>query len=229
MKLSLHTVSLIAWLCSALSACAGTQPTEALYLPPGIVQYYGDYNAVASFSTTPERAALTHHLSDAPLPPELRSPRLAEVRQRLGRINARILRLDPGIVTPAAKSTPSFVRPGNCPDCPLAPVPTPNTEAVFPHGFLRITAARCGSTDIVLHATIQRIDPATQTKLIAAYEEAAPKDSTDEAIARLLKTVQGESKPQVELHKWTLADGVWMKQEADIVLLEGSSQFIGSC
>jgi hypothetical protein len=229
MKLSLHRVSLLAWLCSALSACAGTQPTEALYLPPGIVQYYGDYNVVATFSTTPERAALTRHLSDAPLPPELRSPRLAKVRQRLGRINARILRQDPGIVTPAAKSTPSFVRPGNCPDCPLAPVPTPNTEAVFPHGFLRITAARCGPGEIVLKAVVQSIDRATQTRLIAAYEEAAPKSPTDEEIVGLLKIVKGESKTQVELHRWTLTDGIWMKHEADVVLLEGGSQFIGTC
>ena len=227
MKLSLHTVSLIAWLCSALSACAGTQPTEALYLPPGIVQYYGDYNAVASFSTTPERAALTRHLSDAPLPPELRSPRLAKVRQRLGRINARILRQDSGIVVPRSTSSREFVKP--CPTCDWLMVPTAAPDAVVPHGFLQITAARCGHGEIVLKTVVRSIDRAMQAKLIAAYEEAAPKSPTDEEVAGLLKIVKGESKTQIELHKWTLTDGVWMKHEADVVPLEGGSQFIGTC
>jgi hypothetical protein len=196
----------LAWLCLATSSCAGAHTTEALHLPPGIVQYYGDHNVVAAFSTALERASLAGgRLRDAP-PPDLNSPRVKEIRQRLSRLTARILRSDPGTVAHGIKS-----------------------EGAFPNGFLRITAARCGTNEILLQAAIQRIGLATQAKLIAAYEKAAPKDPTDEEIAGLLKTVQGESKPQVELHKWILTDGVWMKQEADMVLLEGSSQFIGSC
>lgn len=197
---------LIAWLCSALSACAGTQPTEALHLPPGIVQYYGDYNGVAAFTTFDERVALQGgRLLDRPAP-DLNSPRMKEIRGRLGRLDARILRSDPGIVAPGFKS-----------------------KGALPHGFLQVTAARCRPDEIVIRAVVQRIDPAAQATLIAAYEEAAPKSPTDEAVAGLLKTIQGESKPQVELHRWTFTDGVWMKPEVDVVPLEGSSEFIGNC
>ena len=206
MKLSIHTVSLIALLCSAMSACAGAQSTDALHLPPGIVQYYGDANVVAAFTTVDERVAFRGvRRRDAP-PPDLNSPRVKEIRGRLSRLQARILRSDPGIVAHEI-----------------------NTEGAFPHGLLRITAARCGPNEILLQTTIRRLDLATHARLIAAYEETTPKSPTDEEIADLLNTVQGESKSQVELHRWMLTDGVWMKQEVDLMLLEGSPAFISNC
>lgn len=206
MRPSIHTVSLLAWLCLATLSWAGAQAGEALRLPLGIAQYYGDYNVVAAFTTFDERVALQGvRLLDRPAP-DLNSPRAKEIRGRLGRLDARILRSDPGIVAHGI-----------------------NTAAAFPRGFLQITAARCGPNDIVLKAMVQRIDPAAQARLIAAYEEAAPKSPTDEEIAGLLKTVQGESKPQVELHRWALTNGVWMKHEADVVLLDGNNQFMGNC
>jgi hypothetical protein len=206
MKLSIFTVSLLASLYSALSACAGAQSTEALRLPPGIVQYYGDANFVAAFMTVDERVALRGaRRGDAP-PPNMNSPRMKEIRERLSRLHARILRSDQGIVAHGI-----------------------NTEGAFPHGLLRITAARCGPNEILLQATIRRLDPATHARLIAAYEETTPKSPTDEEIARRLNTIQGESKLQVELHRWMLTDGVWMKQEVDLMLLEGSPAFISNC
>lgn len=198
--------SLLVWLCVAISFCADVRAEEAPNLPPGIAHYYADYNFVAAFTTFDERVALQGgRVLERPAP-DLNSPRAKEIRGRLGRLDARILRSDPGIVAPGFKS-----------------------NGTLPHGFFQITAARCGPSEIVLQATIQRIDPATQTRLIAAYEKAAPKFPTDEEVAGLLKPVQGESKPRIEIHKWMLTDGVWMKHEADMVLLEGSSELIGKC
>lgn len=200
------SATLLAWLCSALSACVNTQATEALYLPPGVVQYYTDYNVVGAFTTFDERVALQGgRVLERPAP-DLNTPRVKEIRGRLNRLDARILQSDPGIVAPGFKS-----------------------KGALPHGFLQVTAARCGPNEIVLKAMVQRIDPAAQARLIAAYEEAAPKSPTDEEIAGLLKTVQGETRRQIEIHKWVLTDGVWMKHEADVVLLEGNNPFIGNC
>lgn len=104
------------------------------------------------------------------------------------------------------------------------------TEGAFPHGFLRITAIRRCPNDIVLKAMVQRIDPATQSKLIAAYEEAAPKSPTDEEIAGLPKDPTGRNPaPGRTSHVDTRTDNLWMKHEADVALLEGSSEFIGHC
>jgi hypothetical protein len=197
---------LLAWLCLTTSSFASTPAPEALRLPQSIAHYYADYNFVAAFTTFDERVALQRGRLLGRPAPDLNSPRLQEIQVRLHRLDARILRSDPGIVAPGFKS-----------------------KGTFPHGFFQITAARCGPNEIVLKAMVQRIEPATQAKLIAAYEEAALKDSTDEAIAGLLRTVQGKSKSQIELHKWTLADGVWLKHEADVVLLEGSGEFVTNC
>lgn len=65
-----------------------------------------------------------------------------------------------------------------------------------------------GPSDIVVHATVRRINPSTQAELIAAYEEVAPKHPTEEKIARRLHTVQEETKPQIALHRRMLTDGV---------------------
>lgn len=196
----------LTWLSLAFWFYPWAHAEEAPAPPPDIVQFYRGYNFVAAFTTFVEQAALQGaRLRDVPQP-DMSSPRMKEVREQLSRLDAKILRSDPGIKAPGFKGAETF-----------------------PHGFLRITAARCGPSEIVLQTTVQRIAPAAHAALIAAYEKAAPRHQTDEEIAGLLNTVQGKSLPKVEIHKWMLTDGVWKKQEADVVLLEGGGEFIGNC
>lgn len=206
MRFSSRIVIFIVYLSLAVLSCATVHAGAGGQLPPEITRFYADYNFVAAFTTFEEGVALQGgRVVDAP-PPDMNSPRMKEVQRRLNRLNARIVRSDPAIVVPLIK-----------------------TAGTIPRGFLRITASRCGPNEMALRVTIQEIALPTRTKLIAAYEEAAPNVPSNEEIASLLAGMQDRSHLQIELHRWILTDEGWMKEEADVALVEESSPFIGNC
>jgi len=179
-------------------------------VPPSILDYYDAYNFVASYSTGSEREELTYDHGQRP-----ETKRLNKIEQLMAELDARILRYRPQPGVPGGK---------------------PRREPV--EGFIEIRRTGCLGNDRLVDVVIYKLQPEANAELIAQYEQEERKPgkvpSAEEIIELRSKytlqkrrTAEGKEfyvevySPRMrEIHRWSLVNGSWMRQEVRIVPLD---------
>jgi hypothetical protein len=164
--------------------------TEVL-LPQNITQFYSDWNFAACFSTPSERSKL--RLIDNFEQEKGLSQRLKTVGKRLNSIESRIKNIDPGMVInigPGDSVTAEFVEP--------------------------IGTVKEGDT-ISIRVRVRPFSPADNARFVSYYEES--REKTPAPDIQPLKSLS-RGAPRTEIHKWSIVNGRWMRNEANIVLIQ---------
>lgn len=194
-----------------------------------ITQFYRDWSYAASFSTPAERSRL--RLVVDPDEAEGLSQRLKTVIRRLKNIESGIQKIDIG--GPGRGEFGNFKIPPricaerqNKPEFPSACESLKNEAEplrLAPPGYPvaaeladLVDVQKKGST-IAVRVKFWPLLPPDNALLVASYEKWQGK-TPDPDVQQLKSLFQ--SGPRTEIHTWTLVGGRWMRNEANLVLLQ---------
>ena len=165
-----------------------------------ITDFYEDYNFISSFSTNDERLALLNHRENAPVPGVPNSERLERVMTRMKKLRDKIRNHDPAMVKGMDKCV-------NYLGFPFRPV------------LFHIGKSRVSGNFVILEIHSYELEPEMILRFISDYDQ---NQSDDKRILSLEERIQiAQSKaPGIEVHRWSLQDGNWMKSGEDIFYLE---------
>ena len=162
-----------------------------LLVPQDITQFYSDWNFAACYSTPSERSKL--RLVEYFEKEKGLSQRLKTVGKRLNSIESRIKKTDPGmviIVGLGGSVTADFTEP--------------------------IDTVKEGDT-ISIRVKVWPLSPIDNAMFVSSYEESQEKTPAPDI--QQLKRLYRRT-PRTEIHKWSIVNGQWMRNEANIVLIQ---------
>jgi len=232
--LALAILSAFAFVALPNSSSLGSDTKSAAdkKLPSQIAEFYSAYNFLSSFTSESERKQLASHRTFEEFPKQLKTKRLGKAYELLRSLNALIERIDPGIIAPLQRPTCKKLKCSSegdrtiCVSDPkMCAEELPNDWAVMPSGLIQIDVVRqCSDNVLAVEFTSYIVAPETNFQLISQYEKAGDKVPSEEQILKM----PGVRPVSVQvIHRWKLFDGNWMKQEADIVLLEATIATLG--
>ncbi|MGH7147929.1 MAG: hypothetical protein ACREI9_08180 [Nitrospiraceae bacterium] len=230
--LALALLSAFAFIAFPTSGNSGSDAKSAVdkKLPSQIAEFYSAYNFVSSFTSESEREQLASYRTFDKLPNQLKTQRLEKVHGLLRSLNARVESIDPGIRVPEKmpfrkRFTCKKLRDssdGTDKEICLEEFVEEDKEllAVMPSGLIQIEAVRqCSDDTLAVEIVAYVVAPETNLQLIFQYEKSGDKIPSEEQILKM----PGVRPISVQvIHRWKLFDGNWMKQEADIFLLEAT-------
>jgi hypothetical protein len=160
-----------------------------LLMPQDIMQFYSDWNFAACFSTPSERLEI-RFIDDFDKEKGL-SQRLKTVGKYLNSIESRIMNTDPGIDVIGLDDSV-------------------NAEFVEP-----IDIVKEGNM-VSLRVRVWPLSPVENATFVSFYEKSQEKTPAPD-IQKLKRPFRGV--PRTEIHKWSIVNGQWVRNEANVVLI----------
>jgi len=163
-------------------------------IPQQIVEFYEDYNFVASFSTPAEREKLIDNFEREVLPGDIRSERFNQVFRMMKRLYSRMMRFDPKM-----------------------PIYHGSRKAAIKYFFnselLETREIERSDKKAVVEVLSYSVEPEFVNRFIDQFNENAGDEDKIPSVGDRVNTVKSKIIPRVEFHIWYLQDGKWMKAE----------------
>jgi hypothetical protein len=166
-------------------------PAAALILPQEIEEIYKDWNFAACFSTPTERSRV-HFVADLNHAKAL-SPRLKAVGEVLHQIEHKIQKINPDMAIGSGK-------------IPLVPAE-----------LLEPVEVKTDGATVSVRVEVWPLSPQDNAQLVLSYDK-IPKQTPLADLQRLESSWM--MVPRTEIHKWTLVNGRWIRNEANVVLVK---------
>jgi len=162
--------------------------------PPEIVEFYEDYNFVASFSTPSERDTLIDCFSQEVLPEDIRSDRMNRVFGLMKKLYSRIARIDPKMVMRVGPRTRYI-------------------KYFFHSELLDIKKIDLSGKKAVVEILAYTVEPEFVNRYIQLYEANGEQEEKVPPDEDRIESAKSHIIPKTEFHIWLFQDGNWMKAE----------------
>jgi hypothetical protein len=166
--------------------------------PSPIMDYYDDLNFVSSFSTLQERAQLAAYLPGGSLPEKYKGGRLEKVFDRLRKMRARDVSIDP-------KMTIN---------------PNPKPEYLLTSGLVEVESVNVTGSKATVDVSIYALKPEANLWFISQYNESGGDAQKLPSFEDWLRSTRGPLSRRTEIHTWVRLTGEWRKQEVNIIPLK---------
>jgi hypothetical protein len=177
---------------------SGQKQPESQGIPLEISEYYQSYNFISSFSSSSERKTLVDYLDQEKLPEKLKSERLERVFQLMKKVKAKVMKFDPKMNIEVK----------------------PNGGSIFPSEMIEVRNFKKSRGEISVEVASYGLKPEENFRFIALYDEHKGNEKEIPSEAERIETAKSKFPPRIEIHKWLYANGQWMKQEANVVLIK---------
>jgi hypothetical protein len=166
--------------------------------PAPIMDYYDDLNFVSSFSTLHERAELAAYLPNSPLPEKYKGGRLEKVFDRIKKVRARDVSIDP-------KMTVN---------------PNPKPEYLLSSGLVKVESINVIGNKATVDVSIYALTPTANFWFISQYDKSGGDAKKLPSFEDWLSSTGGPLSKRTEIHTWIKVIGEWRKQEVNIIPLK---------
>lgn len=172
-------------------------------IPMQISKFYSDYNFVSLFSSESERKLiLTADLSGRDIPDKFKSERIERIRNLINRLKIQVMQTDPEIVYPRDSSN----------------------QYKHHSELIKIDTVQRNNNELVIKLFAYDIDPRINKMLISQYDNNKYKDEKEKLHSEEESIQLSNSNPRIQIHTWILTDGMWMKKDFDVLLLEDRNE-----
>jgi hypothetical protein len=163
-------------------------------IPQQIVEFYEDYNFVASFSTPAEREKLIDNFEREVLPGDIRSERFNQVFRTMKRLYSCMVRFDPDMVIYHGPRKAAI-------------------KYFFNSELLETRKIERSDKKAVVEVLSYSVEPEFINRFIDQFNESAGQEDKMPSHEDRMNTVKSKIILRVELHIWYLQHGKWMKAE----------------
>jgi len=174
--------------------------SEKKEIPLQISEFYKDCNFISSFSSRDEREELIAYLSKKELPKEHKSERLEKVFQLMQNVKSKIMISDPGMIIQTM----------------------PSSEQIFRSALTEVRKIQKGDQETAVEVLVCALAPEENFRYISQYDENRGDERKIPSEEERIESAKSKLRfaPVIEIHKWLLIDGRWMKQDANVLLLK---------
>ncbi len=162
--------------------------------PPGIVEFYEDYNFVTSFSTPDERDMLIGCFPQEVLPEDIRTERMNHVFRLMKKLYSRIARVDPKMVQHVGPRSRYI-------------------KCFFHSELLDIKKFQQKGKKAVVEIHAYAVAPEFVNRYIRQYEANQDEEEKVPPVEDRIESAKNHIAPKTEFHIWLHQDGNWMKAE----------------